>query len=193
MSNYSLTSPLFCSLIMVGCTTIPQEENTLPVDTVYRQQTEILEEQQLRSKELDSDERKIEAAMLASAENDFKSVTRILSSIKNLEKNSYVKSNFLIIEAERAIHLKKLKLAIKILESFSEEDALSSASRIKISNLKAEIYYLEKDFSSHAKELISISRILKKSKKNSNRERIFHSLMMLSKKKLENCCLEQGI
>ena len=186
MSNYSLTSPLFCSLIMVGCTTIPQEENNLPVDKKYRQQTEILEEQQLKSKELDSDERKIEAAMLASAENDFKSVTRILSSIKNLEKNSYVKSNFLIIEAERAIHLKKLKLAIKILESFSEEDALSSASRIKISNLKAEIYYLEKDFSSHAKELISISRILKKSKKNPNREQIFHSLMMLSNKKLEN-------
>ena len=65
------------------------------------------------------------------------------------------------------------------------EDTLNASYRIRISNLKAEIYYLEKDFSSHAKELISISRILEKSKKKLNQEQIFHSLMMLSREKLK--------
>ena len=185
MSNYSPTSPLFCVLIMVGCSAVPPDEKSSLLNTDYRQQTEILEEQHSRSKNLDSDERKIEAAILASAKKDFKTVKRLLSSIKDREKNSYVKSNFLIIEAERAIHLKRPKVASNILESLSEEDTLNASYRIRISNLKAEIYYLEKDFSSHAKELISISGILEKSKKKLNQEQIFHSLMMLSRKKLE--------
>ncbi|MDC2963964.1 penicillin-binding protein activator [Gammaproteobacteria bacterium] len=191
MSNYSLASLLFCMLVMVGCTAIPSDEKSSLLNTNYRQQTENLEEQNSRSKDLDSDERKIEAAILASAEEDFKTVTRLLSSIKDPEKNSYVKSNFLIIEAERAIHLKRPKRASDILEGLSEEGTLNASYRMRMSNLKAKIFYLEKDFFSHARELISISRILEKSKKKSNQEQIFHSLMMLSKKKLETLLQEQ--
>ena len=120
MSNYSPTSPLFCVLLMVGCSAVPPDEKSSLLNTDYRQQTEILEEQHSRSKNLDSDERKIEAAILASAEKDFKTVKRLLSSIEDPEKNSYVKSNFLIIEAERAIHLKRPKVASNILEGLSE-------------------------------------------------------------------------
>ena len=185
MSNYSPTSPLFFVLIMVGCSAVPPDEKSSLVNTDYRQQTEILEEQHSRSKNLDSDERKIEAAILASAKKDFKTVKRLLSSIKDPEKNSYVKSNFLIIQAEKAIYLNRPKVASNILEGLSEEDTLNASYRMRISKLKAEIYYLEKDFSSHAKELISISPILEKSKKKLNQEQIFHSLMMLSRKKLE--------
>ncbi|MEC8644446.1 MAG: penicillin-binding protein activator, partial [Pseudomonadota bacterium] len=185
MSNYSPTSPLFCVLIMVGCSAVPPDEESSLLNTDYRQQTEILEERHSRSKKLDSDERKVEAAILASAKKDFKTAKRLLSSVKDREKNSYVKSNFLIIEAERAIHLKRPKVASNILEGLSEEDTLNASYRIRISNLKAKIYYLEKDFYSHAKELISISGILEKSKKKLNQEQIFHSLMMLSRKKLE--------
>ena len=186
MTNYSLTALSFCLLIMVGCATVPPNEESSLIETSYLEQTEAHEEQQSKSKDLDSDERKIEAAILASAEKDFKTVTRILSSIKDSEKNSYIKSNLLIIEAERAIHLNRPKLALRILENLSREDKLTSSYRLRISNLKAEIYNIEKDFSAHAKELISISQILEESKKKSNREQIFSSLMRLSKRKLEN-------
>lgn len=186
MTNYSLTALSFCLLIMVGCATVPPNEESSLIETSYLEQTEAHEEQQSKSKDLDSDERKIEAAILASAEKDFKTVTRILSSIKDSEKNSYIKSNLLIIEAERAIHLNRPKLALRILENLSREDKLTSSYRLRISNLKAEIYNIEKDFSAHAKELISISQILEESKKKANREQIFSSLMRLSKRKLEN-------
>lgn len=77
MTNYSLTALSFCLLIMVGCATVPPNEESSLIETSYLEQTEAHEEQQSKSKDLDSDERKIEAAILASAEKDFKTVTRI--------------------------------------------------------------------------------------------------------------------
>ena len=94
MSNYSPTSPLFFVLIMVGCSAVPTDEKSSLVNTDYRQQTEILEEQHSRSKNLDSDERKIEAAILASAKKDFKTVKRLLLSIKDPEKNNIFTGEF---------------------------------------------------------------------------------------------------
>ena len=186
MNNYSLKSPIFCFLVTVGCTAVPLDEKSTEKDSNYNQQIDALEERPEKSREYDSDEKRIEAARLASFEKDFKTVARILSSIKNPKKNSYVKSNFLIIEAEKAIHDKKPELALKILKNFTEEDALTSNDRTRISNLKAEAHYLQKNFFSHAKELIAISRTLKKASRKSNQEQIFRSLMMLDKKKLEN-------
>ena len=134
MNNYSLKSPIFCLLVTVGCTTVPPDEKSAEKVSNYKQQLDALEEQPGKSQEYDSDEERIELARLASSEKDFKAVARILSSIKNPKKNSYVKSNFLIIEAENAIHHKKPKLAFKILENFTEEDTLSSDDLIRISN-----------------------------------------------------------
>ena len=64
----------------------------------------------IKSLEYDSDEKRIEAARLASSDKDFEAVARILSSVKNPKKNNYVKSNFLIIEAEKAIHQRNRNL-----------------------------------------------------------------------------------
>ena len=186
MNNYSLKSPIFCLLVTVGCTAIPPDEKSAEKDSNYKQQIDSLEEQPDESQEYDSDEKRIEAARLASSEKDFKTVARILSSIKNPKKNSYVKSNFLMIEAEKAIHNKEPELALKILENFTEEESLSSDDRTRVSNLKAEAHFAAKNLFFHAKELIAISRTLKKSSRKSNQEKIFRSLMMLGKKKLEN-------
>ena len=143
MNNYSLKSPIFCLLVTVGCTAVPPDEKSAEKDSNYKQQIDISEEQQGKSRDYDSDEKRIDAARLAISEKDFKAVARILSSIKNPKKNNYVKSNFLMIEAEKAIHDKKPKLAFKILENFTEEGTLNSDDRIRISNLKAEAHYLE--------------------------------------------------
>ncbi len=185
MNNYSLKSPIFFFLAVVGCSTVPPNEKGVQKDSNYKEQMGVHEEQKDISQEHDSDEKRIEAARLASSEKDFKAVARILSTVKNLQKNSYVKSNFLLIEAEKAIYLKKPALAVKILESVTEEDTLSSDDRITISNLKADAHYLEKNFFSHAKELIALSPALKESRRKSNQDKIFRSLMMLGEKKLE--------
>ena len=183
MNNYSLKSPIFFFLAVVGCSTVPPNEKGVQKDSNYKEQMGVHEEQKDISQEHDSDEKRIEAARLASSEKDFKAVARILSTVKNLQKNSYVKSNFLLIEAEKAIYLKKPALAVKILESVTEEDTLSSDDRITISNLKADAHYLEKNFFSHAKELIALSPALKESRRKSNQDKIFRSLMMLGEKR----------
>ena len=193
MKNYSLRLQIFCLLIIVGCASAPQNEKVASSeDPNYEQQIIISKEQVHKSQNQDSDEEKIDAALIASAENDYETVARILSSIKSPEKNSYLKSNFLIIEAEKAIHLNKPTRAFKILETFFDEAELDPAYKIRISGIKAEAHYLEKDFAARAKELISISSILKTSKKRSNAEEIFRSLMMLSEEKL-NALLQESL
>ena len=94
MNNYSLKSPIFCLLVTVGCTAVPQDEKSAEKDSNYNQQIDALEEQPDKSGEYDSDEKRIEAARLASSEKDFKTVARILSSIKNPKKS--LKNIFLI-------------------------------------------------------------------------------------------------
>ena len=93
MNNYLLKSPIFCLLVTVGCSTVPSNEKRSE-NSNYEQQIAINEQQTIKSLDNDSDEKRIEAARLASANKDFEAVTRILSSVKNPQKNNYVKSNF---------------------------------------------------------------------------------------------------
>ena len=72
MNNYSLTSPIFCLLLMVGCTAVPPNQNSAEKDSNYKLQIDIHEEQPEKPQEYDSDEKKIEAARLASSEKDLK-------------------------------------------------------------------------------------------------------------------------
>ena len=130
MNNYSLKSPIIFFLAVVGCSTVPPNEKSVKKDSNYEEQMGVHKEQEDKSQKQDLDEKRIEAARLASSKKDFKAVARILSSIKNLQKNSYVKSNFLLIEAEKAIHFKKPGLALKILENVEEKEKNSIRAKV---------------------------------------------------------------